>query len=97
MGVKVAFMAEDDAKKKIAEKDKGPKPISLIPKTAVRTEGANSYVLLLRDTKIERRSVTLGNDRGSDVEIMAGVNSGDSLVGRGPQNLQDGDTVRISQ
>src|SRR5438477_1301618 len=97
MGVKVAFLGEDEAKKKGAKKDQGPKPVAIIPKTAVRTEGANSYVLLLRDTKIERRSVTLGNDRGSDVEIMAGVNSGDSLVGRGPQNLQDGDTVRVSQ
>jgi hypothetical protein len=31
------------------------------------------------------------------VEIMAGVNSGDSLVARGPENLQDGEVVRINQ
>jgi len=98
MGVKVAFMAEEEAKKKGAqEKDKGPKPTAIIPKTAVRTDSGKSYVFLLRDTKIERRGVTLGNDRGSDVEIMAGVNSGDSLVARGPENLQDGQTVRINQ
>ena len=29
------------------------------------------------------------------VEVMAGVNPGDSLVTGGPQNLQDGDTVRV--
>ena len=97
MGVKVAFMAEDDAKKKSATKDSGPKPISVIPKSAVRTDSGKSYVFLVRDTKIERRGVTLGTERGSDVEIMAGVNSGDSLVARGPENLQDGDTVRINQ
>jgi len=96
MGVKVAFMAEDDAKKKSAAKDSGPKPLSVIPKSAVRTDSGKSYVFLVRDTKIERRGVTLGNDRGADVEIMAGVNSGDSLVARGPENLQDGDTVRIN-
>jgi len=79
MGVKVAFMAEEEVKKKGApEKDKGPKPTAIIPKTAVRTESGKSYVFLLRDTKIERRGVTLGSERGSDVEIMAGVNSGDS-------------------
>src|SRR6266513_1084554 len=95
MGVKVAFMAEEEAKKKGAqEKDKGPKPTAIVPKTAVRTDRGKSYVFLLRDTKIERRGVTLGNDRGSDVEIMAGVNSGDSLVAHGPENLQDGQTVR---
>lgn len=96
MGVKVAFMGEDEPKKKGAEKDTGPKPLSIVPKSAVRTDNGKSYVFLLRDTKIERRGVTLGSERGSDVEIMAGVNSGDSLVARGPENLQDGETVRIS-
>jgi RND family efflux transporter MFP subunit len=97
MGVKVAFMGEDEAKKKGAGKDSGPKPISIVPKSAVRTDGGKSYVFLVRDTKIERRGVTLGSERGPDVEIMAGVNSGDSLVARGPESLQDGETVRINQ
>ncbi len=97
MGVKVAFMAEDDAKKKAVDKDKGPKPTAVIPKSAVRTDGTNSYVFLLHDTRIERRGVTVGSARGSDVEILAGVNSGDSLVARGPENLHDGDTVKVNQ
>jgi RND family efflux transporter MFP subunit len=98
MGVKVAFMAEEETQKKGAEKKgKGPQPTSIIPKSAVRSEGGKSYVFLLRNDKVERRGVTLGNDRGSDVEILAGVNSGDSLVTRGPENLHDGDTVRINR
>ena len=97
MGVKVAFLGEDEAKKKGAKKEQGPKPTAIIPKSAVRTDSGKSYVFLLRDTKIERRGVTLGNERGSDVEIMAGVNPNDSLIARGPDNLQDGETVRISQ
>jgi len=97
MGVKVAFLGEDETKKKGAEKVQGPKPTAIVPKSAVRTDSGKSYVFLVRDTKIERRGVTLGNERGSDVEIMAGVNSGDSLVARGPENLQDGETVRINQ
>jgi RND family efflux transporter MFP subunit len=97
MGVKVAFMGEDEAKKKGAAKSTSPKPTAIVPKSAIRTENGKSYVFLMRDTKLERRGVTLGNDRGSDVEIMAGVNSGDSLVARGPENLQDGEAVRINQ
>lgn len=96
MGVKVAFLGEEEAPKKDA-KNAGPKPTALIPKTAVRNDGGKSYVFLVRDTKIERRGVMLGNERGSDVEIMAGVNAGDSLVARGPENLQDGETVKINQ
>jgi HlyD family secretion protein len=97
MGVKVAFMGEDEAKKRGAAKSTSPKPTAIVPKSAIRTENGKSYVFLMRDTKLERRGVTLGNDRGSDVEIMAGVNSGDSLVARGPENLQDGEAVRINQ
>jgi len=97
MGVKVAFMGEDDAKKKHSAGNTAPMPTAIVPKSAIRTENGKSYVFLMRDTKIERRGVTLGNDRGSDVEIMAGVSSGDSLVARGPENLQDGEAVRINQ
>jgi len=93
----VAFLGEDEAKKKGAEQKQGPKPTALIPKSAVRTDGGKSYVFLVRDAKLERRGVTLGNDRGSDVEVLAGVNSGDSLVSRGPENLQDGETVRVNR
>lgn len=96
MGVKVAFLGEEE-KKKDRKKEEGPKPTAIVPKTAVRTDGANSYVLLLRDTKVERRGVKVGIDRGSDVEILAGVNAGDSLVVRGPGNLRDGETVKVNQ
>src|SRR5438477_6368108 len=71
MGVKVAFMGEDPAKKKGAAKSMEPKPTAIVPKSAIRTENGKSYVFLMRDTKVERRGVTVGNDRGSDVEIMA--------------------------
>ena len=97
MGVKVAFYGEEENKKSAKKKDEGPKPLALVPKSAVREEGGKSFVFLLRNGKVERRGVTLGSERGSDVEVMAGVNANDSLVARGPQNLQDGETVRINQ
>ncbi len=99
MGVKVAFLGEEETKKK-AEKDqgaKGPKPLAMIPKSAVRAEGGSSYVFVLHDGKVERRGVKLGHERGVDVEVLAGVNAGDSLVAKGPEDLKDGDTVRVSQ
>jgi len=68
-----------------------------VPKSAVRSSGESAYVFLLKNGKVERRGVKVGNDLGPDVEIMAGVNSGDSLVTRGPENLQDGDTVRVNR
>jgi RND family efflux transporter MFP subunit len=96
MGVKVAFYGEDNPKKD-ARKDAEPKPTAVILKSAVRSDGGKSYVLLVRNSKVERRGVTLGHDRGSDVEVLAGVNANDTLVLHGPENLRDGDSVRINQ
>ena len=98
MGVKVSFYGEDEERKTTAnKKDERPKPLAIIPKSAVRSSGDSTYVFLLKNGKLERRGVKVGNDRGSDVEVMAGVNPGDSLVTGGPQNLQDGETVRVNQ
>jgi RND family efflux transporter MFP subunit len=98
MGVKVSFYGEEEEKKNAAKKkEEGPKPVAIVAKSAVRSSGDSAHVFLLKNGKVERRGVRLGHDRGSDVEVMAGVNPGDSLVTRGPENLRDGDTVRVNQ
>jgi RND family efflux transporter MFP subunit len=94
MGVKVAFL-EDEAPKK-----KDPNAVvakAVIPMIAVRKEGGSQYVLLVKNEAIERRGVTLGTERGTDVDVLAGVNPGDSLVVKGPENLKDGQGVEIKQ
>jgi RND family efflux transporter MFP subunit len=98
MGVKVSFYGEDDDKKAAAKKkEEGPKAVAIVAKSAVRSGGEGAYVFLLKNGKVERRGIKVGKEIGSDVEVMAGVNSGDTLVTGGPQNLQDGDAVRTNQ
>jgi HlyD family secretion protein len=63
----------------------------------VRSDSNASYVFLVRDGKVERRAVSLGMDRGTDVAILAGVSPGDSLVVKGPESLHDGDRIEIRQ
>src|SRR5580704_4733225 len=92
MGVKVAFEGPQQA-----APVKGPVALSYIPKSAVRTEVGASVVFLVHDGKVERRAVSLGIERGTDVAILAGVAPGDSLVVKGPENLRDGDRVEIRQ
>src|SRR3989440_11988 len=67
MGVKVAFLEENKPAAKGKEKDKGPQAVALIPKSAVRSDSSASFVYLLRDGKVERRAVSLGIDRGTEV------------------------------
>ena len=93
MGVKVAFLDEGDSSKKTKSKGQGPAAKAIIPQSAVRGEGGASYVFSVRDSKIERRAVSLGRQFGSDVEVIAGVSAGDQLVVHGPDNLRDGNRV----
>jgi HlyD family secretion protein len=90
MGVKVAFLAE--------EGPGGPQsaaPRSLIPQAAVREESGKKVVFFVREGRLERRAVALGGTRGSDVEVMAGVNEGDTIVLKGPEGLRDGQRVKV--
>jgi HlyD family secretion protein len=99
MGVKVAFLSEEQPAAK------GPEAKTFIPKSAVRSDAGNgpgnasgsAYVFLAHDGKVERRAVRLGQDRGTDVAVLAGVMPGDSLVVKGPESLRDGERVEIKQ
>ena len=97
MGVKVAFLENERPAAKDKSKDKGPQAVAFIPKGAVRSDANASFVFLVRDGKVERRAVSLGMDRGTDVAILAGVTPGDSLVVKGPESLHDGDKIEIRQ
>src|SRR5690349_2965113 len=92
MGVKVSFEGPPQA-----APAKGTEALSYVPKGAIRTDGGTSFVFLVKDGKVERRAVSVGLDRGTDVAILAGVTPGDSLVVKGPENLRDGDKVEIRQ
>jgi RND family efflux transporter MFP subunit len=97
MGVKVAFLENEQPAAKDKAKDKGPQAVAVIPKGAVRSDSNASFVFLVHDGKVERRAVSLGMDRGTDVAILAGVSPGDSLVVKGPESLHDGEKIEIRQ
>ena len=95
MGVKVAFLEDEPPKKKNAET--APEAKAIIPQNAVHKDGENLYVFLVKNDAVERRGVTLGRERGTDVDVLAGVNPGDVLVVKGPEGLKDGQGVEIKQ
>jgi RND family efflux transporter MFP subunit len=95
MGVKVAFLSAEPPRRKAKNVDPAPAAKAVIPKSAVRGEGATSYVFAVRDGKLERRAVSLGRGKAGDVEVIAGVNAGDELVVNGPENLRDSQKVAV--
>ena len=85
MGVKVAFLEEPKPAASKKGADKVPDAVAYIPKSAVRSDSKASFVYLIKDGAVERRAVSLGTDRGTDVGILAGLAPGDSIVVKGPR------------
>ncbi len=90
MGVKVAFLGEE------RRSDQSPVR-ALVPREAVREVDGRQVVFVFRDGMLERRAVSVGLARGSDLEINAGVSAGDQVVVRGPEGLHDGERVKVKQ
>jgi RND family efflux transporter MFP subunit len=91
MGVKVSF--RDSASRKPAAASEGPRLV--MPKAAARAEGSGSIVFVVRGGRVERRAVTLGSERGGDVEVLSGLADGERVIVDGPITLRDGDAVEI--
>jgi len=89
MGVKVTFLGNEGR----AAKSEGVKV--LVPQTALRSENGSQVVYLYRDGHVERRAVGVGETRGSDTEITAGLAPGDQVVVSGLDGLRDGERVEI--
>ncbi len=95
MGVKVAFLGEEKPRATAGSEAAAPK--ALIPSSAVRQQDGKAAVFLVHDGVVERRAVTLGSQRGDDVEVLAGVAEGDTIVSKVPENLRDGQAVEVKK
>jgi RND family efflux transporter MFP subunit len=90
MGVKVTFLGEE----RIAPSGAARIPV---PKAAVLEEGGAAVVFVLRDGRVERRAVRLGDARGNDREVIAGLSDGEQIATTGVKELRDGQTVRVKR
>jgi len=93
MGIKVTFLGDEPSEKDAATAS----PAILIPQSAVHDDGGKRVVFLVKEDKTERRAVTVGGNRGTDVEVMAGLTVGDTVVVNGAPNLRDGESVQIKK
>ena len=90
MGVKVSFLSERQPAAEAAP----PKPRLLVSKNAVRTEGGQSVVYVVKEDRVERRAVKVGVADGDKLEVVSGLNSGDRIVVDGHAGLADGSRVK---
>jgi RND family efflux transporter MFP subunit len=89
MGVKVAFQeAEADSA------DQSAADGVSVPAAAIRRGQGRDYVLIVRDGKVERRAVALGEDRNGGRVVTSGLAPGEVVVVEGPADLADGAAVK---
>jgi len=92
MGVRVSFL--EDAKPADAA---ATARAVLVPQGALRQDGAQDVVFVVRDGGVRRRAVSAGASVGALREIRAGVTAGDLVVVDGPADLKDGSRVTIDE
>ena len=97
MGVKVTFL-EDEKPKAAADKSPAAAPaVALVPQVAIHQDNSSKFVFVVKGDSVERRAVTVGSARGTDVEILAGIQPDAVVVVKGPESLRDGQSVQIKQ
>ncbi|MCP4201502.1 MAG: efflux RND transporter periplasmic adaptor subunit [bacterium] len=86
MGVKVAFQG-------VEEQGGAASAAVVVPREAVRNDGATDLVFVVAGGKVERRAVKLGNTNEQEAFVLAGLSGGERVVLAGPEDLKDGDEV----
>ena len=92
MGIKVRFLDDQPAPAAVAQQ--GPR--MRIPAVAVTRTDGEAFVWVVRDNRVERRAVSVGAESEGQVEILAGVASGDELVSPVVPGLEDGGKIKLA-
>jgi len=89
MGVRVAFLEEPQS---LASK---APPAVLVPAAALLGEGADSAVFVVKEGRVQRRTVTLGEAVGGSRRVLAGLRGGEQVVLSPGADLRDGQSVQV--
>jgi RND family efflux transporter MFP subunit len=90
MGVKVTFLGDEPTRAPSSGR-------VLVPKAAILDVGGKPTVFVYREGRVERRVIGLGQARGNDQEVIAGLADGDQIVTAGAKNLRDGQRVTVKR
>jgi RND family efflux transporter MFP subunit len=86
MGVRVSFLEDQKPAAQTQQQSRGV----LVPAAAIRKEGDQAVVFVLKERKAQRRTVTLGGTIGDSRQVLAGVSPGEAVIVEAPAGLKDG-------
>jgi RND family efflux transporter MFP subunit len=90
MSAKVAFLSRE------VTPDERP-PVTAVPVMAVRDRGNEKIVYTVRDHRAVATPVQLGRTFGDQVEVLAGIKTGEPVILKPPVELEDGAKVRAEE
>ena len=73
----------------------GETDVPLVPVTAVKQRGQMELVQLVTDGRVQSRIVKTGKTLNSDVEIIAGLEGGETLITQSSVPAKDGQPVEV--
>ncbi len=71
------------------------KDVLVIPEDCILKSGTTNYVFVVNGGRVVRKDVKLGASQGDQVEVMEGLEEGETIVTVGQQMLKDGSEVKI--
>jgi RND family efflux transporter MFP subunit len=92
MGAKVTFLEEA-----LPEPAGEAKSALRVDSRAVRRNASGPFLLVVRDGKVEARTVELGEVQGQEVELVRGAAEGEVVVLEGPEKLESGTSVQVQE
>ena len=91
MSCTVTFLEEG-----IRESELVQPPKILVPSESIQYQGELTFVFRVEEGLLRRTRVTLGAESEGRVEVLEGVNGGETIVARDVSSLEDGQRVRVT-
>jgi RND family efflux transporter MFP subunit len=85
MGVRVSFEEKAAAGATPQERPRGV----LVPADALRKDGGEDVVFVMKDHRALRRAVTVGGGSGDTRQVLAGLSAGETVIVDAPAGLKD--------
>jgi RND family efflux transporter MFP subunit len=89
MGVRVSFEEKAGAGAVHQERPRGV----LVPTDALRKDGSEDVVFVVKDHRARRRAVTVGGGSGDTRQVLAGLAAGETVIVDAPAGLKDDTAV----
>jgi RND family efflux transporter MFP subunit len=73
----------------------GQDSVMIIPRMALVSSSKNPQVYVIQDNIAKLRSITIGSEIGTNLQVLSGVNPGEKIVVNGQVNLKDNTAVTV--